>query len=72
MLVLLAGALAAALVVLRSVPPAGAPRRPTDDAEVLERVVPRAAARDAGAAPQGSAPPSAASGDVADAGEASR
>lgn len=62
-LVLLAGALAVALVVLRPEPPAGAPRRPSDDAEVLERVVPRAAARDAGTAPV------VVPGDAADGGE---
>jgi hypothetical protein len=50
LVVLLAGALAAALVVARSSPPADAPRRPADDAEVLEQVVPRATARDAGVA----------------------
>lgn len=49
-LVLLGGVVAVVLLVVRSAPPEDRPRRPVDDAEVLERVLPRAA-RGVGAAP---------------------
>ena len=46
---LLAGLVAVGLVALRPAATDERPRRPTDDGEVLERVVPRALALDGGA-----------------------
>ncbi len=57
MFVLLGGLVAVAVVAWRASPTDEHPRRPTDDAEVLEQALPRAARADAGAPDAGSDAP---------------